>query len=171
MGFGPEEMLLWDTRYPPEDEALGSARVLLWPGACNEHQRFRPEHVHAVRGLLPGVRVIVHPESPVEVADLADEAGSTALIISEVESAPPGTRWAIGTEARLVHRLQAQHPEQQILSLAHVPPFCRTMSQVRLENLAEVLEALVEGNTLNQVEVEGDTASWARIALERMLAL
>ena len=106
--------------------------MILWPGACNVHQRFRPEHVDAVRQRLPGVRVVVHPECPMEVVDLADDAGSTAHIIAQVEAAPPGAQWAIGTEARLVHRLQADHPEQQIVSLADVPPFCRTMSQITL---------------------------------------
>jgi len=171
MGIPPEEMLLWDTRRPPDAEAVRRQKVILWPGACNVHQRFRPEQVHAVRQRLPGVRVIVHPECPMEVVDLADDAGSTAHIIAQVEATPPGTRWAIGTEARLVHRLQAQHPEQHIVSLADVPPFCRTMSQITLDNLAKVLEALVEGRIVNQVTVDAETARWARVALERMLVV
>jgi quinolinate synthase len=135
------------------------------------HQRFRPEQIHAVREWLPGVRVVVHPECPMEVVDLADDAGSTAHIISQVEDAPPGARWAIGTEARLVHRLQAMHPEQRIVPLAQVSPFCRTMSQITPENLANLLEALVEGKLTNQVTVSTETARWSRVALDRMLAL
>jgi quinolinate synthase len=164
-------MLLWDPHHPTDAETLRRARVVLWPGACNVHQRFRAQHVHAVRQRLPGVRVVVHPECPKEVVDLADDAGSTAHIIRLVEAAPPGTRWAIGTEARLVQRLQAEHPEQQIVSLADVPPFCRTMSQITLGNLAHVIEPLVGGELVDEVTVEADTARWARVALERMLAL
>lgn len=171
MGIPVEEMLLWDPRRPPEAEAIGRARVILWPGACNVHQRFRAEHVRTARQRMPGVRVVVHPECPMEVVDLADHAGSTAHIIALIEAAPPGSRWAIGTEARLVHRLQAQHPEQQIVSLADVPPFCRTMSQITLENLADLLEALVQGRIVNQVTVDAEAARWARLALERMLAV
>jgi quinolinate synthase len=171
LGIPVEEMLLWDTYRPPNAEAIRRAKVILWPGSCNVHQRFRPEHVHAVRKRLPDVRVIVHPESPMEVVDLADDAGSTAHIIAQVEAAPPGASWAIGTEARLVHRLQALHPEQQIVSLAEVPPFCRTMCQITPESLAELLEALVSGRLVNQVTVDAETARRARVALERMLAV
>ncbi len=171
LGIPLEEMLLWDAQRPPDAEAIRRAKVILWPGACNVHQRFRPEQVAAVRRRLPGVRVVVHPECPMEVVDLADDAGSTAHIIAQVEAAPPGASWAIGTEARLVHRLQANHPQQRIVSLADVPPFCPTMSQITLENLADVLDALIDGRIVNQVTVDAETARWARVALDRMLAL
>jgi quinolinate synthase len=106
-----------------------------------------------------------------EVVDLADKVGSTAFILQQVEAAPPGTRWAIGTETRFVHRIQRQHPEQEIVSLADVAPFCRTMSQITLQNLARELQGLAEGELVNEVTVEGETARWARVALERMLAV
>jgi quinolinate synthase len=170
-GFPLEEMLLWDVHRPPEPEAIRRARVMLWPGACNVHQRFRPEHVRAIRARDPDVRILVHPECRMEVVDLADDAGSTAHIIEQVSSAPAGTRWAIGTETHLVRRLQQEHPEQQIVSLADVPPFCRTMSQITLASLAGLLEALATGEIANKVTVDAETARWARLALERMLAV
>jgi quinolinate synthase len=170
-GIPEERMLLWDTTHPPDAAAIRRADVVLWPGACNVHRRFRPEHVHAVRARFAGIRVLVHPECAMEVVDLADDVGSTAHIIHQVEAAAPGARWAIGTEVRLVHRLQDEHPEQQIVSLAHVPPFCRTMTRITLGNLACVLQGLAEGKTVNQVIVDAETARWARRALDRMLSL
>jgi len=115
--------------------------------------------------------VLVHPECRMDVVDLADDAGSTSYIIEQVAAAPPGTRWAIGTESHLVQRLQAEHPEQTIVSLAGVPPFCRTMAQTTLANLTEVLEALAAGQVIHEVTVEPETARWARVALERMLSV
>lgn len=171
MGIRAEQMLLWDVDHPPDAKAIRRAKVVLWPGACNVHVRFRPEHVRLVREQFPGIRVLVHPECPVEVVDLADDAGSTAHIIEQVSAAPPGSLWAIGTESRLVQRLQKEHPEQQIVSLAEVPPFCRTMSQITLENLADVMEGLVEGRTTHLVTVDAGTARWASTALQRMLAV
>jgi quinolinate synthase len=170
-GIHPEEMLLWDIHRPPNADAIRQATVVLWPGACNVHQRFRPEHVRAMRARYPGIRVLVHPECKTGVADLADGVGSTATIIREVSAAPAGTRWAIGTETRLVQRLQRQHPEQQILSLAYAPPFCRTMGQITLPKLAAVLEALARGEFANTVAVDEETVRWARMALQRMLAV
>lgn len=171
MGITLEEMLLWDVRRAPGAEEIRRAQVVLWPGACNVHQRFRPQHVHAARAQYPGIRVIVHPECTMEVVNLADDSGSTAHIIKQVQAAPAGTQWAIGTESRLVHRLRRQRPGQTIVSLADVPPYCATMGQITLPSLAQVLEALARGELLNQVSVDSGTAHWARIALERMLAV
>jgi quinolinate synthase len=177
MGIPLEEILLWNAQrlpqppQPPSAEASCQAKVILWSGVCNVHQRFLPEHVQAAREEYPGIQVLVHPECRMEVVDLADGAGSTAYIIDRVRSAPPGTQWAIGTETRLVQRLQQEHPEQQIRSLAGVAPFCRTMGQITLHNLTHVLEELARGTLVNQVTVDAETAHWARIALERMLSV
>jgi quinolinate synthase len=171
LGISLDQISLWHPRREADAEALSQAKIILWPGACNVHQRFRPDHVRAVRARFPGIRVLVHPECPMEVVDLSDDAGSTSYIIGQVDSAPVGSQWAIGTETRLVQRLQREHPGQFVVSLASVPPFCRTMSQITLDNLAFVLEALADGEMVNEVTVDADTARWARIALQRMLDL
>ncbi len=123
-----------------------------------------PSMLQAVRRQFPGIRVLVHPECKMEVVDLADDVGSTAYIIRQVEAAAPGTQWAIGTESRLVERLQRRHPEQRIVSLADVPPFCRTMAQITLWNLAQVLEALARGEIANEITVDPETTRQARLA-------
>ena len=76
---------------------------------------FRPEHVRLFREKHPGIKILVHPECPREVFELADVSGSTSKIIKTVEAAPPGSKWAIGTELHLVNRLKQEHPEQEIL--------------------------------------------------------
>ena len=171
LGIAPEEMLLWNVRRPPSAEAIRAAKIILWPGVCNVHQRFRPEHIQKMRERYPGIRVVVHPECKAELVALADDAGSTAYILKQIEAAPAGTQWAIGTESRLVQRLQSEHPDQLILSLSDVPPFCANMSQITLANLAEVMDALARGELRNEVTVEPEIGKWARVALERMLAL
>lgn len=171
MGIPDDEIFLWQPRQEPDQESLERAQVILWPGVCNVHQRFRPEHVRKIREMYPGIRVVVHPECRAEVVALADESGSTARIIKLVEASPPGTAWAIGTETRLVLRLQQEHPEQFIISLADVPPFCATMSHVTLTQVAVILKSLSGGKLINEVTVDEETTHWARIALQRMLAL
>ncbi|RLC85791.1 MAG: quinolinate synthase, partial [Chloroflexi bacterium] len=71
----------------------------------------------------------------------------------------------------LVHRLQREYPTQTIMPLAEVPPFCTSMGQITVHNLARLLEALARGEYRNEVTVEAETARWAKVALERMLAL
>ncbi len=171
LGFKHEDMLTWDEHHQPAGASLREIRVYLWPGACNVHQRFRPDHVTAVRTRYPGIKVVAHPECRADVVALADESGSTARIVRLIEDSAPGSQWAVGTESRMVYRLQREHPDQLIVPLADVPPFCTTMSQTTLANLTATLEALQNGELRNEVTVEPELAHWARLALERMLAL
>jgi len=173
-GIPLDQMLLWDPNRPlggHDEETVRKARVFLWHGYCNVHQRFLPQHVAAWRERAPGVRVIVHPECTMEVVDLADEAGSTAYIIRRVEESPPGTRWAIGTEFNLVNRLKNDHPEQIVDSLSPEPSYCETMNVITLEKLARVVEGLANGEVINPITVPPAVARSARIALERMLEI
>ena len=172
MGIPLEQMLLWDPRQPlggHTAEAILDARIFLWRGWCHVHQRFTPEHVQAWRDQEPGIQVIVHPECPMEVVDLADEAGSTAYIIRRVEESTPGSKWAVGTEFNLVNRLAQEHPDKLIVSLSPEPSYCRTMNLITAQKLAQTLEEIVSGDLQSTVAVPEDVASHARVALERML--
>lgn len=173
MGMTNEQMPVWD----PHDEDLGGnteqaltdSKVILWKGHCSVHQMFRPEHVDQFRSKFPGIKVLVHPECPQEVNDLADLSGSTGYIIKEVQAAEPGTKWAIGTELHLVNRLKAEHPEQEIHFLSPVVCMCATMYRINLAHLCWSLENLAAGTPVNVIEVDPETAEWSLVALERML--
>jgi len=168
-----DEMPVWD----PHAEALGGStreqiersRVILWKGHCSVHQMFRPEHVRMLREKHPEIKILVHPECPREVFELADESGSTSKIIKTVESSPPGTRWAIGTELHLVNRLKQEHPEKEIHFLSPVVCMCATMYRIDLAHLCWTLENLAAGTPVNVIEVDEETARWSLVALERML--
>jgi quinolinate synthase len=173
MGIPLAQMPVWDP-FAPElggntAAVLQQSRVLLWKGHCSVHQMFKPEHVAMFRAKHPGIRVLVHPECPREVFELADESGSTGKIIRIVESAPPGTKWVIGTELHLVNRLKQQHPEQEIYFLSPVVCMCATMYRIDLAHLCWTLENLAAGTPVNPIEVEEGTARWSLVALERML--
>jgi quinolinate synthase len=172
MGFGHEDMRVWNPRL-----ALGGlaeadvkdATFLLWKGHSSVHQRFRPEHVDAFRGEHPDGMVIAHPECSHEVCDIADKVGSTDFIIREVNAAPPGSTIAVATEIHLVQRLAAESPDKTVVSLDPLICPCSTMFRIDPPHLAWVLENLVDGNVVNQITVDAETAEWARVALQRML--
>jgi quinolinate synthase len=174
MGINPEDIAVWDPKSESGglniDENIQHYRVILWKGFCSTHQRFTPKQIDAARQNYPGVRVIVHPECRHEVVVKADLNGSTEFIIDQVNAAPPGTIWAIGTEINLVKRLAIEHPEQTIFCLDPVVCPCSTMYRIHPAYLCWALESLINGQIINQVVVDSETALWARVALERMLA-
>ncbi len=130
---------------------------------------FRPEHVAQLREQYPDIKILVHPECPQEVFDLADVSGSTGKIIQAVRDAPPGTRWAIGTELHLVNRLKQEHPEQEIHFLSPVICMCATMYRIDLAHLCWSLEHLATDRPVNVITVDDETAQWSLVALKRML--
>ncbi len=174
MGYPLEKMALWN---PHEDlggndeSKLRDADFVLWKGHCSVHALFRPEHIDQVRVKSPNMKVIVHPECRWEVVQKADLAGSTAFIVKQIEAAPPGSEWAIGTEVHLVHRLAQQHPEQRITVLSECQCLCTTMFRIDMPHLCWVLENLLEGKIANQISVDEKTRTWSLVALDRMLKI
>ena len=172
MGHSLEDMVVWNPRFDlgglSEAEAK-EATFLLWKGHCSIHQRFSAEQVATFRAEHPDGLVVVHPESPHEAVLAADEIGSTDFIIKTVEAAAPGSTIAIGTEIHLVNRLAHEHPDKTVVSLDPLICPCSTMNRIDLPHLAWIVENLVEGRVLNQISVDGETAEWARVALQRML--
>ncbi|MGW0914145.1 quinolinate synthase NadA [Streptomyces sp. NPDC002784] len=154
-------------------QQLRDARMILWRGHCSVHGRFSLDSVNDVRERIPGVNVLVHPECKHEVVAAADYVGSTEYIIKALEAAPAGSKWAIGTELNLVRRLANRFaPEgKEIVFLDKTVCFCSTMNRIDLPHLVWALESLAEGNLVNRIEVDKETEAFAKLALERMLAL
>jgi quinolinate synthase len=174
MGLSLDDCVVVDPHRPDfgvSDQQLRDATMLLWRGHCSVHGRFTAESVVDVRQRIPGVQVIAHPECQHEVVLGADHIGSTESIINTIAAAPSGTSWAVGTELNLVKRLAQQHRDKTVVFLDKTVCFCATMNRIDLPHLVWALENLVEGRVVNRIEVDPDTAHWARIALDRMLAL
>lgn len=172
LGIQEEDIFLvdaetWKTRSAPLPPS--HAKVLLWKGFCYVHKEFLIEQVERVKGMYPGMKVAVHPECVPQVCNAADIVGATSTIKSAVEIAPPGSRWAIGTEWNLVNRLQKEHPDQMIIPLQ--ASRCGEMAMIKPERLLEVLEGIVLGQPKETVVVREDVSDSARSALQRMLEI
>ena len=173
-GIPLDEMVVWDPFKElggNTEEELRKARLILWKGHCSVHGRFKSWHVDQVRQEVPGINVLVHPECVYEVVQKSDLNGSTEFIIKTLENAPAGSKWAIGTEVNLVNRLIKQFPDKHIQLLAPDLCMCATMFRIAPQNLAWTLESLIAGRVVNQITVPEETAKWARLALDRMLAI
>ncbi|MFC5955722.1 quinolinate synthase NadA [Streptomyces pratens] len=176
LGMSLEDCVLYNPHKPNGGltaQELRDAKMILWRGHCSVHGRFSLDSVNDVRERIPGVNVLVHPECRHEVVAAADYVGSTEYIIKALEAAPAGSKWAIGTELNLVRRLANRFaPEgKEVVFLDKTVCFCSTMNRIDLPHLVWTLESLAEGNLVNRIEVDRETEQFAKLALERMLAL
>ncbi|MGW2515090.1 quinolinate synthase NadA [Streptomyces scopuliridis] len=176
LGMSLEDCVLYNPHKPNgglTEQELRDAKMILWRGHCSVHGRFSLDSVREVRERIPGVNVLVHPECKHEVVAAADYVGSTEYIIKALEAAPAGSKWAIGTELNLVQRLANRFADEdkEIVFLDRTVCFCSTMNRIDLPHLVWALESLAEGNEVNRIQVDKETADFAQLALERMLAL
>jgi quinolinate synthase len=173
-GLSLDDCVVYDPHKPGgglTGEQLAKAKMILWRGHCSVHGRFTAASVDDVRARIPGVQVLVHPECRHEVVTKADVVGSTEYIIQTLDAAEPGTSWAVGTELNLVQRLAKQHTDKNIVFLDKTVCYCATMNRIDLPHFVWTLENLVAGTVVNQITVDAETEKYAKLALDRMLAL
>ena len=174
LGLTLNDCVLWNPWKPNgglTDDQIKKSKVILWRGHCSVHGRFSIQNINDVRQQVPGIKVLVHPECQHEVVSNADVVGSTEMIIKTVKESAPGSKWAIGTELNLVSRLANENLDKQVLFLDKTVCYCSTMNRIDLPHLVWAMESLVGGRLVNQIKVEAEIAKYAKVALERMLAL
>ena len=167
------EKILW-----APDKHLGryvqqqtGADVLCWDSACIVHEEFKASGVSDLKAVHPEAAVLVHPESPQSVVDLADVVGSTTQIINAAANLP-NESFIVATDQGIFHKLQQTVPNKSfmIAPTAGNGASCKScancpwMAMNELENLRDVL---ITGD--NQIEVPEDLIPRALKPLQRMV--
>jgi quinolinate synthase len=163
VGLGPADLFQWGgglegarqtiAGMSAEERArLDRARMVLWGGYCGVHTVFRPAHVQYWKER--GYRVLVHPECPKVVVDVADGAGSTKYLWDAVLKAPPGSKLAIATEGHFVRNAREQGAlrDVEIVNMADIPApefgamgcGCATMSRNDPPHLVAMVDLLAK---------------------------
>lgn len=172
LDISADQMLVWNPFKPMgghEEEKIRDARVILWQGHCSVHTRFNVRQIEKARLEHPDINIIVHPECTMDVVEASDLDGSTEFIIDKINKAPAGSKWAVGTEISLVNRLSQENPDKLIFCLDSIVCPCSTMYRTHPAYLLWSLEKLLEGEVINQITVDEETAKYAKLALDRML--
>ena len=172
------EKILW-----APDKHLGhyiqhqtGADMLLWSGACIVHEEFKSKALFDLKAIYPEAGVLVHPESPAAVIEIADAVGSTSQILKAASELPHET-FIVATDRGLFHKLRQRNPDKRFIeaptagqgatcrSCAH----CPWMAMNELTALAELLRH-DEVFAQNEVLVDPEIGRRAMIPLNRMLA-
>ncbi|PFG09023.1 quinolinate synthase NadA [Marinobacter sp. LV10MA510-1] len=172
------EKILW-----APDKHLGhwvqkttGADMLLWNGSCIVHEEFKHRGLEDLKAIYPDAAVLVHPESPDAVVELADVVGSTSQLINAVKTLP-NERFIVATDNGIFYKMQQLAPNKTLIEAptAGNGATCRSCAQCPwmamngLENLLAVLEA-PKGQASNQeVLVDEALREDALRPLQRML--
>jgi len=159
--MGLTSMVVGDGGDPKE------ADIICYDGFCSVHQLFTLEDIEFYRKKFPGILIAVHPECEPTICASADFVGSTSQLIKYITELPEEQKVAVGTEFNMVNRLR---PNNTYI-LSSTKPECPTMNETTLEDVYLTLKSIEDGEPINEVFVDDSTQKWAKIALERMLAL
>ena len=91
------------------------ADILMWDGACIVHEEFKAVVLQGVKKQYPEARVLVHPESPASVIELADVVGSTSQIIQAAMSMPE-KKFIVATEEGILHKMKMLAPDKEFIT-------------------------------------------------------
>jgi len=167
------EKILW-----APDRYLGSyiaaqtgADMVMWDGACVVHEEFKAKGLRDSKAVHPSAAVLVHPESPGEVIEMADVVGSTSQLIQAAVELP-NDKFIVATDRGIFYKMRQAAPDKLFIeaptagngatcrSCAH----CPWMAMNALENLEQSLRS---GE--NEIVISDALAARAMVPLQRMV--
>lgn len=159
--MGLESCVIGDGSNPADSD------IICFNGFCSVHQLFTVEDIEFYRKKFPGILIAVHPECDPAICNASDFVGSTSQLIKYITELDPEQKVAVGTEFNMVNRLRPKNT----YVLSSTKPECPTMNETTLQDVYDVLKSIDEGEPLNEIHVDEKTQKWAKISLDRMLAL
>jgi len=146
---------------------LNDSDIICYDGFCSVHQLFTVEDIKFYREKYPDILIATHPECDPAICAASDFVGSTSQLIKFIKELPKDQKVAVGTEFNMVNRLR---PENTYI-LSSTKPECPTMNETTLLDVYNTLKAIEDNKPINEIFVDEKIQKWAKIALERMLAL
>ena len=167
------EKILW-----APDKYLGGyvqkntgADMLMWDGSCIVHEEFKAQGILDLKKVYPQAAVLVHPESPESVVDIADVVGSTSQLIAAAQKLPY-QQVIVATDQGIFYKMQQAVPDKQLLiaPTGGSGASCRSCANcpwMGMNSLQNLRDCLKQGS--NEIEVDADIGAQAFTSLERMM--
>ncbi|NNJ84045.1 MAG: quinolinate synthase NadA [Gammaproteobacteria bacterium] len=168
------EKILWGP-----DRFLGAyaqrktrADMLLWQGSCIVHEQFKADALRSLMRKHPEAAVLVHPESPPDVIDLANVVGSTTALINAVTEMPNST-FIVATDVGIFHKMRQRAPEKTFMAAPTMGEgatceSCACCPWMAMNSLDSLISALEAGH--NEIHVDEAIRQRAVVPLDRLLA-
>ncbi len=167
------EKILW-----APDQHLGNyirnqtgAEMVMWQGSCIVHEEFKGQGLADLKKVYPDAAVLVHPESPQSMIELADAVGSTTQLIKASQTLPNET-FIVATDNGIFYKMKQLSPNKTFIEAptAGSGATCRSCAHcpwMAMNDLESLYNTLLNGT--NEILVDPALATKALIPLERML--
>jgi quinolinate synthase len=150
------------------------ADMLMWQSECIVHDEFKAKGIQDLKQQYPNAAVLVHPESPCSVVELADVVGSTSQLL-KASATMPNDRFIVATDKGIFYKMQQASPDKIFVEAptgGHSAT-CRSCAHcpwMQMNALSGIEQALL-GTSAKQHEIHVDPqhAQGALKSLNRML--
>ncbi len=167
------EKILW-----APDKYLGSyvqkqtgADMVLWDGSCIVHEEFKAQGIQSLKQVHQDAAVLVHPESPEPVIELADVVGSTSQLIKAAKDLPQ-QQIIVATDQGIFYKMQQMVPQKELIiaPTAGSGATCRSCANcpwMGMNSLQNLLHCLQQES--NQIHIDQAISARALTSLQRMM--
>ena len=169
------EKILWapDRHLGRYVQRQTGADVLCWLGACIVHDEFKTQALTRMKALYPDAAILVHPESPQSIVDMADAVGSTSQLIAAAKTLP-ARQLIVATDRGIFYKMQQAVPEKELLEAptAGEGATCRSCAHcpwMAMNGLQAIAEGLENGGPEHEIKVDAQLRAGALVPLNRML--
>ncbi len=149
------------------------ADILCWQGACIVHDEFKTQALEQMKRLYPEAAILVHPESPQSIVDMADAVGSTSQLIQAAQRLP-NPQMIVATDRGIFYKMQQACPDKVLLEAptAGEGATCRTCAHcpwMAMNGLHAIAMGLEQGGSNHEIHIDAALRERALIPLNRML--
>ena len=147
------------------------ADMIMWQGSCIVHEEFKADQLLSMKQEHPDAAVLVHPESPMSVVDLADVVGSTSKILNATRELP-NKKFIVATEDGIFHKMKQYSPDKEFIAAptAGNGATCKSCAQcpwMKMNDLQRLAKVLDTGD--NEILIDEDVRVKAERSLKRMV--
>jgi quinolinate synthase len=167
------EKILWapDRFLGAYVQRMTGADMVMWQGSCVVHEEFKADALRDMKRRYPQAAVLVHPESPPSVIDLADRVGSTSQIIKAAREMDQET-FIVATEDGIFHKMREAAPGKTFVlaPTAGAGGSCKSCGHcpwMKMNDLSRLAKVLQTG--ANEVLIDEDIRRRAEVSLKRMV--
>jgi quinolinate synthase len=167
------EKILWapDKYLGQYIQSQTGADMLLWNGACVVHEEFKARALADLKAIYPDAGVLVHPESPASVIELADAVGSTSALIKAAKELPHAL-FIVATDRGIFHRMRKEAPNKRFIEAptAGRGATCKSCAHcpwMAMNQLQALRDSLARGS--NEIDIDPEIGRRAMVPLQRML--
>ena len=160
------------------DKYLGSylqketgADMILWDSACVVHEEFKSNGIKDLKALHPDAGVLVHPESPPEVIEMADAVGSTSHLIKASKELD-FDKFIVATDKSIFYKMSQFSPNKEFFEAptGGVGSSCKSCAHcpwMGLNSLYNLDKCVLELN--NEIQLDESLIKSAKEPLDKMI--